>query len=355
MSTSEACRTSIDLDALMKKVERIVDEQIDEIINRKSKGPVNRLMKEEFAQGNPYSSHNGQSSEKVKKVQDFQRHLPQNNQFSTVFSKLQTREDEIAVARLSERLKESIGRAIDEFSEGLYRQLQLAADCIEKKINPVLPDGEKSAELSTSIDQQDDSGECLASENQTLQDDGEIVMASAEALQQKQEKEALPSENIVMANVSQDVDETKTFPYASLERGASGEGTIPLQNEENKAFSSVIPAKEQDVLSPQDKEKMENFSPTPAEETTPPEEMLPQNNEVTQEAPSPSPVREIDSQPENPFEAIANWGKKEFSFTKAPDGSSEEDSASSGPIMDPSAEKPLSETSKTIKAVNKTE
>lgn len=38
MGTLKACQTSVDLDALMKKVERIVDEQIDEIINKKNKG-----------------------------------------------------------------------------------------------------------------------------------------------------------------------------------------------------------------------------------------------------------------------------------------------------------------------------
>jgi len=349
MSISKACRTSVNLDALMKRVERIVDEQIDEIINRRSKGTVNRLMKEDFAQGNPYSSHNGRINAKIKKVQDFQRHLPQNNQFSTVFSKLRDTEDEIAVARLSGRLKESIGRAIDEFSEGLCRQLRIAADCIEEGINPILPDGGQSAELSTSIDQQNGSGECLVSEDQALQGDGDIVMAPAEVLQQKHEKKAAPSMNTFMGNISQNADETKTFSYASFESGAPREDTIPFQSEEKGAFSSVVPVKEQNVLSLQDKEKVENFSPTPAEESTPPQEMLPQHNELTQVAFSQSPFGKIDSQSENPFEAIANWRQKELSSTKAPNGSAEEDSISSGPMMDPPAEKTLSETSKEIK------
>lgn len=342
MSTSKVCRTSINLDALMKRVERIVDEQIDEIINRRSKGTVNRLMKEEFAQGNPYSSPNGRINAKVKKVQDSQRHLAQNNQFSTVFSKLRTTENEIAVARLSGRLKESIGRAIDEFSEGLYRQLRVADDRIEEEINPVLPNGGRPTELSTSIDQQDGSGECLASEDQTLQGEGEIEIAPAEILQQKHEKEAAPFMNTFMGNASQSADETKTFPYASLESGAPGEVIIPLQDEEKRAFSSVIPAKEQGFLSSQDKEKVENLSPIPAEESTPPQEMLSQHNEGTQVAPLPSPLREIDSQPENPVEVIANWGKKEVASTKASNGSSDGDSVSSGPMTGPPAEKTLS-------------
>lgn len=312
-------------------------------------------MKENLAQGNPYSFHNGQISAEVKKVQDSQRHLPQNNQLSTVFSKLRTTEDKIAVARLPERLKESIGKAIDEFSVGLYQQLRIAADCIDEKINPALPDGRKSAEFSTSIDQQDVSGECLVVEDQALQSDSEINITHAGVLQQNREREVVSSMNTFMGNASQNTDKTKTFPYASLENGVPGEDIIPLQNEEKRAFSSVIPEKEQDVLPPQNREKIENFSPTPAEESTSPEEMLSQYKEVTPEGSAPSPLLEIDSQQENPFETIANWGKKKLLSTKISNGSSRDDSVSSGLMMDPPAEKTLSETSKAIKAVNKTE
>jgi hypothetical protein len=360
MSTSKACQTPINLDALMKKVERIVDEQLNEIADRKSKGTANQLMKEDFAQGNPYSSHNGRINADVKKVQNSQQRSQQNNQSSTVFSKLQTGEDQMAVARLSERLKESIGRAIDEFSEGLCRQLLVATDHIEEEITPV-SDEEKTTESLTSVDQQSFSGEeDLASEVQPLQSDNEVETTPAELLQQNEEEEAALSTDTDTGNASQkenppsqNTDETKNFPPASLASDASQEEIMPSQNEDKTATFPNIPAEEQNILSPQDKEKTENFSPTPAGESTPSEEELPHHNEVTQ-ASSPTPEPENNSQQENLFEVISSWGEQEPLSKKAPNVNSENDSGSSGSMVDPPAEKTLSETSKAIAVVNKT-
>jgi hypothetical protein len=127
MNTSKIFRTSFNLDDLLKRVEHIVDEQINELGKGKNSSSDNQLMKEDFARGNPYSPNSRQVDDKS----------------PAVFSKLGSEENQKTVSNLADRLKENICRAIDEYSEGLYNQLQAApCRCGEKVCHH--PAGEKA-------------------------------------------------------------------------------------------------------------------------------------------------------------------------------------------------------------------
>lgn len=135
MSTSKTLGKTFDMDHLLKKVEQIVDGQINDLVNY-SHNTNTHLMREGVSQNNLCNPDSGRvgGNTGIK--------IPQHSlSEKTSFFKRFDDEDQMVVSHLAERLKRDIAQAVDDFSQGLYQQLKVATRKIEEETRSRVAEG----------------------------------------------------------------------------------------------------------------------------------------------------------------------------------------------------------------------